>query len=129
MQTVKQILKPDWRKLFLFAIFIAIAVGGKIQAWAFSEAPPQPPFYDLLQPFPLWPIWMYLLIPLALLVLPLRLFGIDVMGGPLWLFTTANIVYFYLLSCLMVACFDWVKAKWKSQREMTKPGENHARKF
>jgi hypothetical protein len=53
MQTVKQVLKPDWRKLFLFAIFTSIAVGGKIQAWAFSDVPPKPPLYDLLRPFPI----------------------------------------------------------------------------
>ena len=114
--TVKQMLKPDWRKLFLFAIFIAIAVGGKIQAWAFSDVPPKPPLYNLLQPFPIWPIWMFLLMPLALLALPLRLLGLDVMGGPPWLFIIANIIYFYLLSCLVVASFDWVKVRWEALR-------------
>ena len=111
MQTVKQMLKLDWRKFLLFAIFIAIAVGGKIQAWAFSDVPPKPPLYDLLRPFPIWPLWMFLLMPLALLVLPLRFVGIDVMGGPPWLFITANLAYFYLLSCLIVVGFDWAKGK------------------
>ncbi len=72
MQAVKQVLKPDWRKMLLFAIFAFIAVGGHIQAWAFSDVPPKPPLYDLLRPLPIWSIWMYLLLPLVLLSLPLR---------------------------------------------------------
>jgi hypothetical protein len=104
-------LRPDWRTLLLFAVFIAIAVGGRIQAWAFSDIPPKPPLYDLLRPLPLWPIWMLLLAPLALLTLPLRLFGVDVMHGPHWLFMAANVIYFYLLSCFVVAGLDWVRTR------------------
>ena len=114
MQTVKQILKPGWRKFLLFAIFMAIAAAGQIQAWGFSDIPPKPPLYDLLRPFPIWSMWMYILIPLALLTLPLRFLGLDVMGGPAWLFTLANFVYLYLLSCLAIASFDWIKIRWKS---------------
>ena len=121
MQTVKQVLKPDWRKLFLFAIFTSIAVGGKIQAWAFSDVPPKPPLYDLLRPFPIWPMWMFLLMPLALLTLPLRFIGLDVMAGPPWLFVVANIIYFYLLSCLIITGFDKYKARFgRSREEMTR---------
>jgi hypothetical protein len=114
VQTLKQVPRPDWRKILLFAIFVAIAIGGKIQAWAFTDVPPKPPLYDLLRPFPIWPIWMFLLMPLALLALPLRLLGLDVIGGPSWLFIVANITYFYLLSCLMVTGFRWIKARWRS---------------
>jgi hypothetical protein len=111
---VKQFLKPEWRTLLLFAIFVAIAVGGRIQAWAFSDLPPKPPLYDLLRPFPIWPIWMSLLMPLALVSLPLRFVGVDVMGGHPWLFLAANLIYFYLLSRLVIVGLDWAKAKWKS---------------
>lgn len=113
-QIVRQFLRPEWRRVLLFASLMAIAVGGKIQAWAFSDVPPKPPLYDLLQPFPIWPVWMFLLMPLALVSWPLRFVGIDIVGGPPWLFITANLIYFYLLSCLVVAGLDWVKAKWKS---------------
>lgn len=116
MQSIKQVLQPDWRRLILFALFVAVAFGGMIQAWAFSDMPPKPPLYDLLRPFPIWPIWMFLLMPLALFALPLRLVGIDLMGGPPWLFTTANLIYFYLLSCLVVMAVDWVKVRWKPHR-------------
>jgi hypothetical protein len=115
-QAVSQFLKPEWRRLLLFALFLAIAVGGKIQAWAFSDLPPKPPLYDLLRPLPIWPIWMFLLLPLALVTYPLRLVGIDVMAGSPWLFITANLIYFYLLSCLVMAGLDWARARRRSQR-------------
>ena len=111
METLKHVLKPDSRKIVLFAIFLAIAIGGKIQAWAFTDVPPKPPLYDLLRPFPIWPMWMFLLMPLALLALPLRFLGLDVMGGPACLFIVANVTYFYLLCCLVVATLGWAKAR------------------
>jgi len=112
MHTMKQVLKPDWWKILLFVIFIAIAIGGKIQAWGFSDIPPKPPLYDLLRPFPIWITWMSLLAPLALLTSPLKLLGLDIMGGPPWLFIVTNIIYFYLLSCLVVAGYRWIKARF-----------------
>lgn len=110
MQTLKQVLKPDWRKVFLFAILISIAIGGQIQAWAFSKVPPKPLLYDLLQPFPLWELWMYLLLPLALLTSPLRFIGLDVMAGPAWLFWTANTLYAYLLACFIITSVDRLRS-------------------
>jgi hypothetical protein len=59
---------------------------------------------------------MFLLIPLALVSLPLRFVGIDVMGGPPWLFITANLIYFYLLSCLVIVGLDWAWARRRSER-------------
>jgi hypothetical protein len=50
-QFVWQFLKPGLGKLFLFVIFIAIMMGGKIQAWAFSDMPPKPPLYDVCDLF------------------------------------------------------------------------------
>jgi hypothetical protein len=115
-RAVMQFLKPEWRRLLLFAVLVAIMVGGQIQAWVFSDLPPKPPLYDLLRPLPIWPLWMLLLAPLALLSWPLRLVGLDLMGGPAWLFLTANLVYFYLLACTLVTVLDWVKARWRSSR-------------
>ena len=122
MQTLRQVLRPDWRKILLFAIFVAIAIGGEIQAWA--DVPPKPPLYDLLhdllRPFPIWLIWMPLVMPLALLAYPLRLLGLDVIGGPYWLYIVANITHLYLLSCLVVDSSRWIKARWRSQGKMAK---------
>jgi hypothetical protein len=106
MQSIKQVLRPDWRKALLFAIFTLTAVGGHVQSWAFSDVPPKPPLYDLLRPFPIWPIWVFLLMPLGLLSLPLRIIGLDIMSGHFWLFVAAQALCFYLLSCLLVVSFD-----------------------
>jgi len=59
-------------------------------------------------------LWMFIHMPLALVSLPLRLVGVDVMGGPQWLFIRVYLIDFYLLSCLVNVGLDWVKAKWKS---------------
>ena len=112
MQFVLCVLKPDWRRALLFALFAFIAMGGHIQSWAFSDVPPKPPLYDLLRPFPIWPVWITLLLPLALLSLPLSAVGLDLMAGSFWLFAAANAIYFYLLSCTLVAGFDRYGARF-----------------
>ena len=117
MQTLKRVLRPDWMKTVVFVIFVVIAIGGKIQAWAFSDMLPKPLLYDLLRPFPIWIIWMILLAPLAILTSPLRKIGIDIVGDSSWLFIVTNITYFYLLSCLIVSGSRWIKAKWRSMKK------------
>lgn len=106
MQTLKEFLKPDWKKALLFGVFALIAIGGHIQSWAFSDVPPKPPLYDLLRPFPLWAMWVQLLLPLVILSLPFRIVGLEVMSGPFWLFVVVNGFYFYFLSCLLVVSFN-----------------------
>jgi hypothetical protein len=118
MHPLMRALRPNWKILLLFTIFLGIAMGGGIQAWAFTDQPPKPPLYDVLRPFPFWPIWMLLLLPLAAVTYPLRLLGLDIMGGPAWSFPVANLIHFYLLSCLLVSVFGWVKARWRSQRKV-----------
>ena len=113
-------LRPDWRKLLLFAVLIAIAIGGHIQTWVFVDdvpnPPPKPALYDLLRPLPLWVLWMYLLVPLALLLWPLRLLGLDVTRGVPWFFVIASPIYFYLLSCQVIAGLDWIVGRLRPQR-------------
>ncbi|MGF1601268.1 MAG: hypothetical protein ACFCU8_04485 [Thermosynechococcaceae cyanobacterium] len=89
-RAIRRFLKPDWKKLLLFSCFMAIAIGGKIQAWAFSDIPPKPFLYDLLQPFPLWSTWMLLLSSLTIVSLPFRFVGIDLMGRSSGLFVAVN---------------------------------------
>lgn len=112
MQTLKEFLKPDWKKALLFGVFVLIAIGGHIQSWAFSDVPPKPPLYDFLWPFPLWAMWMQLLFPLILLLLPIRIIGLDVMAAPFWLFVAINGFYFYFLSCLLVVSFNRFRVRF-----------------
>ena len=112
MQSITQVLRPDWRKALLFAVFAFIAAGGHIQSWAFSDVPPKPPLYDLLRPFPIWPIWVFLLMPLSVLSIPLRIIGLDIMSGHFWLFVAAQALYLFFLACLLVAGFDGSKARF-----------------
>ena len=96
-QSVKQFLKPERRRLLLFAIFVAIAV--------------------LLRPLPTWPMCMFLLNPSVLVVsTPLEVALVDVMRASPWLFIAASLIYFYLLSCLVIVALDWAKARWESWR-------------
>jgi hypothetical protein len=46
--------------------------GGFIQAWPFTDGfAPQPALYEALTPIPLWPLAIFLLLPLAIVSLPL----------------------------------------------------------
>ncbi|MBG7609348.1 MAG: hypothetical protein IZT55_00640 [Anaerolineae bacterium] len=120
MQTLNRVLRPNREKIILLSLFMAIALGGMIQAWAFSDVPPKPPLYDFVRPLPIWSIWMFLLIPLAILSSPLKLFGLNVMGGASWVFMTANLIYFYVLACFLSAIYGWIKDRRVSRRQ----GEN-----
>ena len=98
-------LRPDSRTALLFALFSLVALGGFVQASALSGDQLSKPFVnDLLAPLPVWALWMYLLVPLAILSIPLRLVGLDPLSGPFWFFALANCVYFYLLSCALALC-------------------------
>ena len=99
-QAVSQFLKPEWRRLLLFALLVAIAGGGKIQAWAFSDLPPKPPLYDLLRPLPIWPIWMFLLLPLALVIGALLMF--TGAGGPMSFIAMTVILILLLVFQMML---------------------------
>lgn len=84
----------------MFFHFVALA--GYIQAWVFSGKDmglPKPPFYDLLNPFPFWPLWMMLILPLAFL------------KGPGWIFWPAQFIYFYFLASLIVFLFNKILKK------------------
>jgi hypothetical protein len=111
MQAVLQVLRPEWRKVLLFAIFALIAASGHIQSCSFSDVPPKSPPYDLLRPFPIWPIWIYLLLPLVILSLPFRIINLDVMSGHFCLFVAAQALYSYFLSCLLVVSLGRYKAR------------------
>jgi hypothetical protein len=123
LRRVLRFFKPDGRKLALLGACILIGVGGWIQSWGFSDglAGPKPPFYDFLLAFPLWTIWVYLLTPVALLNLPLRMFGIDLLGTQGWAFTAVNLGDFYWMSCVLVTLFDWLRGARRPTNRSANP--------
>ncbi|MEA3459512.1 MAG: hypothetical protein U9R11_02370, partial [Chloroflexota bacterium] len=116
MQTLRRLLKPDWKRFLIFALLAALIVGADIQAYAFvDDVPgiPKPPLYDLLRPFDLWAPAMLLIAPLALLTAPFNRAGICLMCQPYSCLLTA--LYLYLLSSFLVfaheSCGERVRGK------------------
>lgn len=106
--TLRRFLKPDWRKGLLFALFLLLAAGGQIQAWAFTDDPAtKPPLYDLLRPLPLWFAWIITMVPLFGLMAILRSLGWSYSGAGLNVaYRIALIIYYYLLACALVGLVD-----------------------
>jgi len=101
-QSIKQFLKPDWRKILIFAVFLFIAFAGSIQSWVFrgkDAGEPKPLFFDLLKPIPFWPIWVLLILPLTFI------------KGYFGLFWVIQLIYFYLFSCLIIFIWDKLTKK------------------
>jgi hypothetical protein len=98
-------LKPTPARLVIMVILLLIAYGGYVQSEAFTEKDAGQPalkLASLFQPVPhLWELWVFLLAPLAL---TLRLAGVEQLfnTGPVWLFWTLQVLYFYLVSCGIV---------------------------
>lgn len=113
--SVRQFIKPDWRKLALFGVLLLIAVGGQIQTWMFSDDPSTKPLlYDLLRPLPLWFLWILTMIPLFLLVAPLREVTPEInpqIGRFFWI---GLVSYYYLGACVIVFLGDCIKHKVNS---------------
>lgn len=109
-QAIVRFLRPDWKRAVVFAVLLFIALAGYMQSWVFSGKDmglPKPPFFDLLEPFPFWVLWVASLVPLAMLsniIVMLAGYNADfVMRGPFWSFWVIQLLYFYLVSCLAIA--------------------------
>ena len=58
---IREVLKPDARKLLLFAGFAFVCIAGATQTYAFIDDVPRlekPPLYDALRPFSFWYPWV-----------------------------------------------------------------------
>ncbi len=115
-EIIKEFFKPDRGKALIFITFMFIAYVGSIQRWAFSNGKdfgvPKPPLYDFFAPISFcWIIWVLLLWPLeplSKILIAVGGYQTDfIMRGPEWLFWVIQVVYFYLLSCMMI--FIWRK--------------------
>ncbi len=103
---IQKFLNPNPNKILIFVIFLFIAFAGYTQSYVFSgkdTGSPEPPLYDLLEPFPFWAIWVLLILPLTLLsgvIVTVGGYDADfIMRGPFWLFMIIQLIYFYILSC------------------------------
>lgn len=111
---MKKILKPDFRKLLLFSVFILIAVGGQIQAWGFDDDDLQTklPLYNLLRPYPFWLVWIFSLIPLMIISAPFRTFIQNINFGLMYhLWWIGLVSYYYILSSFFFYLFDLFKSR------------------
>lgn len=116
---INQLLTPTKQKVVLFIIFMLIAVAGQIQSYAFTNdeefGRPKPVLYEVLKPFPLWALLMYLLLPLFPIYFIFSSFGIGniVFNAPLFLFY--NLIYFYLLASFIGFCYEKYKQKFTAK--------------
>ncbi|MBC7262323.1 MAG: hypothetical protein H5T63_09940, partial [Chloroflexi bacterium] len=113
---VGELLKLNTRKALCTILLLAFVTAGYIQAYAFVDDVPgmvQPPLYDLLRPFDFWAPAMLLIMPMALLSLPLQWLGFSPLSSPmLW---PLQAIYIYSLSCLLVFGHDRWGAKWRKE--------------
>jgi len=106
-------IKPDKYTIIVFAILLFIMAGGHIQSYGFDDSEmPAPPLYKELKPFPIWPLWMFLMVPLFILAFTISVPLVFILGNDLTQtimgeITTGPIawgvmlVYFYMIACVV----------------------------
>ena len=111
LPTVTKFLRPTWQRVATTVVLVAIAYGGYAQSWAFSGKTRGPPPPALAEPLPyLWKLWVLLISPF---VIPLQIVGAgDLVATELWLFWTLQILYFYLLTCLLAFGLQKLTCQW-----------------
>ena len=116
--TITKFLKPNRINIVVFLILIFIALAGQTQSWMFVDdagVVSKPYLYDLLQPFPFWLLWVFLLSPLILIsnvIVSIGGYEADfITRGPGWFFLVIQVVYFYAISCLvaLILGISWRK--------------------
>lgn len=104
---------PTLSKIILLLLFLAIAVVGSLQASAFSEE--QARVSGLWSRIPIWPAWMFLLAPLGLIFLLMDKLGLQlqqkIFGGTDVIFWSVQVVYFYVMACILVSAFAALRRK------------------
>lgn len=117
---------PTKVRIILFIIFVFIAFAGQIQTYDFASdkqrGVEKPMFYDLLSPFPFWPIWVLLISPLIALSSLLNFIGGDAVSTIGWgglVFWIMQAIYFYCLASFIGWLFKLRKSKM-SQKDNKK---------
>jgi len=88
---MREFFRPTIAKLAVFSALALIAVVGSLQASGFGGREEA-----FLPAVPFWTIWMFLLVPMAIV-------GQPVLRAPAPLFWGAQVLYFYLLACAATA--------------------------
>ena len=120
---IKRFVRPDRRKVVLSVILLFILWGGQTQAWVFSDKDmgvPKPFLYDMIEQLPFWVISAFLFAPMGLLSnLVDTMFGYSpdlFLRQPLWNWSI-NLLYIYVLSCVVVGLWDWLKSIYISRTD------------
>ncbi len=120
---IKWFVRPDRRKIFFSIILLIILWGGQTQAWVFSGKDmgvTKPFLYDVIEPLPFWVISAFLFAPMGLLSnLVDTMFGYSpdlFLRQPLWNWSI-NLLYTYVLSCVFVGLWDWLKSIYISRTD------------
>ncbi|MBC7232458.1 MAG: hypothetical protein H5T68_04350 [Chloroflexi bacterium] len=111
---LSKLLEIDLRRALCTILLLFFLMAAYIQSYAFVDDVPgvnKPPLYDLLRPFDFWAPAMLLIMPMALLTLPLQWLGFSPLSSPLvW---PLQAIYLYFLSCLLAFGHDRWGAKWR----------------
>ncbi len=114
MQSVKILLMPDRYKLILFMIFVLITIAGYIQHTPIFESPPAQKASPLGD-FSFTILSLLLAFPYYFCIFGLSLMGFVTFYGFDWLIPAGNIVYLYIISCLIVCGFyryERILSRW-----------------
>jgi len=103
---VKQFLKPDWKKISAFVIFLILYLIGVFYVFVFMEYVPKPSWLLVFDVF-----MMILALPMYIfqILFPVMEFEIGILI--IIVAYSLLIIYWYLLSCLIVWIYDKVKKK------------------
>ena len=85
---MRDFFRPTAAKAIVFAVLTLIAIGGSLQSSGFGQRES-----GFLPGLPIWPVWMFLLVPVAVIA---RAF----LRAPAAIFWGVQLVYFYLLACV-----------------------------
>ena len=120
---IKWFVRPDRRKIFISIILLIILWGGQTQAWVFSGKDmgvPKPFLYDVIEPLPFWVLSVFVFAPMGLLSNLIDVaFGYNpdlFLRQPLWNWSI-NLLYIYVLSCVVVGLWDWLKSIYISRTD------------
>jgi hypothetical protein len=99
----------------LAAALYLLVLGGYVQAWVFTDGyAPKPALFDLLEPFPLWPVGVLILAPLAMIGSFFTQPSTDLINPETPLGAIAVGLYMYVISASLIGALRAVQQKLAS---------------